>query len=343
MESFGEKINQDIDLSDNIQTKYVISSESNYVFHPLKYLEGLKTVLLDSDVRIYEDSRVLSVDRFENYFLCKVNGHFIKAEKVVLALHYPYFLKPLFIPFKVHLEKSYVGARKSSDNKFFNAISIDQPVKSIRYHYDGENKYQIFLDGSRNICMDTDDCKHFDKLEDNDLDFEYLWSNIDIITGDRLPYIGEIYNNLYLGTGYNTWGMTNGSLAGKVISDIILEKENKYVKLFDPLRGAKFKERIVAIGSSLKGFISGSIMLRKYLYRGVVVYEKRNGKDVAVYVDEDGGEHVVYTRCPHLKCGLILNEKELTWDCPCHGSRFDIDGKCIQGPSNYDIFYRKKE
>ena len=61
-----------------------------------------------------------------------------------------------------------------------------------------------------------------------------------------------------------------------------------------------------------------------------------------IYVDDEGEEHIVYNLCPHMKCSLIFNEIEKTWDCPCHGSRFNIDGKSIEGPSNYDITYSEE-
>ena len=69
-------------------------------------------------------------------------------------------------------------------------------------------------------------------------------------------------------------------------------------------------------------------------------FERRNGKNISIYTDGNKKEHIVYSICPHLKCNLIFNEVEKTWDCPCHGSRFDIDGKCIDGPSNYYITYK---
>ena len=67
---------------------------------------------------------------------------------------------------------------------------------------------------------------------------------------------------------------------------------------------------------------------------------KINGEKVAIYKDTNGKEHIVYNRCPHMKCGIVFNEVENTWDCLCHGSRFDLDGKCIEGPSNYDISFK---
>lgn len=71
-----------------------------------------------------------------------------------------------------------------------------------------------------------------------------------------------------------------------------------------------------------------------------IEYKKIDGEDVCIYFDDEG-EHIVYRKCPHMGCHLIFNEVECTWDCPCHGSRFDIDGKCINGPSNRDISYKK--
>ena len=149
---------------------------------------------------------------------------------------------------------------------------------------------------------------------------------------------------MLIGTGYNTWGMTNGSLAGKILSDIILKKENKYINLFNPMRKIN-KGKIInfplILGSNAYSFIKSKIYKNKKWYPNTVRFEKRNGKNIAIYIDENKKEHIVYNLCPHLKCSLNFNEIELTWDCPCHGSRFDIDGNCIEGPSNYNITYKE--
>ena len=176
---------------------------------------------------------------------------------------------------------------------------------------------------------------------------QYVWSNHDIITNDYLPYIGCLKSgdtSLLMGTGYNTWGMTNGSLAGKILSDMILEQENKYIPLFDPHRRKNIesiKSIPINIYCSIKPFIQNKLFKKKSWYSKNIYFDKRNGKDVAIYKDENNKEHIVYNKCPHLKCSLIFNETEKTWDCPCHGSRFNIDGECIQGPSNYDIKFKK--
>ena len=98
----------------------------------------------------------------------------------------------------------------------------------------------------------------------------------------------------------------------------------------------------VYIFNNAKSFIVNKLIKNKKWYSRRVKFYSYDGKCLAMYKDENGDKHIVYNKCPHLGCSLIFNEIEKTWDCPCHSSRFDIDGKCIKGPSNYDISYNKK-
>ena len=91
------------------------------------------------------------------------------------------------------------------------------------------------------------------------------------------------------------------------------------------------------IGCNVKSIIKST---KNNVNNSNVIYKKINGEKVAIYKDTNGKEHIVYNRCPHMKCGIVFNEVENTWDCLCHGSRFDLDGKCIEGPSNYDISFK---
>ena len=152
------------------------------------------------------------------------------------------------------------------------------------------------------------------------------------MTNDGLPYIGRLKDNILIATGYNTWGLTNGPLAGKILSDIITGKQNEYIELFNPKRMnlAKILGIIPNIYKNISGFIKGYIVKSNK-----VTYTKMNNKKVMIYQDKES--HTVNRKCPHFGCGLTYNEIEKTWDCPCHGSRFGIDGKCIMSPSNHDI------
>ena len=174
-------------------------------------------------------------------------------------------------------------------------------------------------------------------------DIKYYWFNYDVMTPDSIPIIGsygEDNPNLLIGTGYNTWGMTNGTLAGKILSDLILDNENKYSSMFSPTRNLNISKAINLTGFNLKSgftYILSKIKTNYSFYPKNVKVEIRNGKKCGIYIDEENKEHVVSNICPHMKCNLIFNVIDKTWDCPCHGSRFNIDGKAIKGPSVYDI------
>lgn len=320
-------------------------ARDTYVFHPLRYLYSLIEKCSRDNTFIYENTKIISIEKDNELFICKTHDNIIKTKYVVLAFHYPYFLFPFLMPFKTYIEKSYISAFKVKKNYKYSSISTSKPIVSMRYHKEDDVNYKIYLTNSHSTCFHDNYRDNFKVLFKNNKP-DYIWSNKDIITSDLLPFIGGINkdNTLLIGTGYNTWGMTNGSLAGKIISDIILKKDNKYVKLFDPLRGinlGKILNFLIILGSNLISFIKSRVYKQKKWYPSNVRFEKRNGKDVAIYIDSDKKEHIVYNKCPHLKCGLVFNETEKTWDCPCHGSRFDIDGKCIEGPSNYNISYKE--
>ncbi len=326
-----------------IDSLYAISVNDTAVFHPLKYLNALTRIITESGVEIYENSSVTSIRKGMNKYMCRVNGHIISANKVIIASHYPYFLFPYLMPLKTHLEKSYVSASIIDELKKFSAISLSKPIKSIRYH----NDCFIYSNKSHNLSTNYNYKSNFDdlivELSKMSLKPEILWSNHDLMTEDNLPYIGYIGENLLIGTGYNTWGMTNGSLAGKIISDIILNKGNEFIDLFNPMRnkGIGIVKYPANMFYSIKSYIDSKISKNKSWYKDSVVFKKIGDTNIAIYIDEEKKEHIVYNQCPHLKCSLIFNESEKTWDCPCHGSRYNIDGKCLTGPSNKDITFRK--
>lgn len=321
--------------------------DDTYVFHSIKFVNALADICSKRGVSIFENTKIISMDEVSDGYICKTKNNSIRAKYVVLALHYPYFLSPFWMPFKGYLEKSYIEAFQVEKNYKFSAITVSSPVVSIRYHSDNDKNYQLYLSKSHNLAVKNDEEENFqDMLNENSTKPDYLWSNKDIMTIDALPFIGCVNDNrkLLIGTGYNTWGMTNGILAGKILSDIILCNDNKYIELFSPTR--KFNVSVlgnasIILGSNAYSFIKSKISKNKSWYSDRVKFEMRNGKNVAIYIDDEKKEHIVYNICPHMKCSLIFNEVEKTWDCPCHGSRFDLDGKCIEGPSNYNITYRE--
>lgn len=332
----------------NIDNFYNISVSDTAYFHPVKYLVKLAEICSNNGVNIYENTNIVDIRKDNEDIICYTDNYKINAKKVVIACYYPFFLFPFLFPLKGHLERSYLSATKVSDNKDVSGINVAKNTKSFRYHTDSVNNYLLFLSNSHNLAFKYNVKENFNELllelQKLNLTPDYIWSNEDIITNDYLPYIGELKENLYLETGYNTWGMTNGSIAGKIISDLILNKENKYSNLFDPKRIMPISNIVSTtydIFSSAKPFVENKVIKNKPFYSDRVIFTKKNGKNIAIYIDTNNREHIVYNTCPHLKCSLNFNEVELTWDCPCHSSRFDIDGNCIKGPSCYSIKYKK--
>jgi len=321
--------------------------EDTYIFNPIKYLEGLYKILNDKGIKIYEQTKIVDIRKVDDYYLCYTKNNCIKAKNVVLACHYPFFLFPMLMPVRCSLEKSYIVVSKVLKDKKFTCINTDYPVYSCRFYNDGKNIYQISLAKSNNLSKVQDNWHFFNRVKEifdlKEEDIVMKYTNIDIMTPDHMPYIGKIKDGLYIGVGYNTWGMANGTLAGKLLANEILGRENEYHKVFHPNRFGfpNLVKLPFFIWNNAKSFIETKINKNKNWYTSRVLFVKKDGKNLGIYVDDDGIKHIVYNKCPHLGCSLIFNEVEKTWDCPCHSSRFNVDGICIKGPSNYDISYKE--
>lgn len=321
-----------------------ICVEDTYVFNPIKYLNGLKDIIKTK--MIYEQTKIKKIEYKNKQYTCYANDKKIIANQVIVACHYPFFLFPFLLPLKSHIEKSYLIATKTDKYKKASCINVSNPSISMRYYKDGNQVYQIFLTNSHNTAVKQNDKTNFENVKQffglKEEEIVAKWSNVDIITDDKLPYIGELKDNLYIATGLNTWGMTNGILSAKILSDAIKGIDNPYQELFKIYRSNRYqwKSLLPNVITSTIAFV-GSKFQKKKWYSNNLMFKKANGKNIAIYKDEHKKEHIVYTTCPHFGCSLIFNEEEKTWDCPCHSSRFNLDGKCIKGPSLYDISYKK--
>lgn len=326
----------------NIPCVDAIKVKDTYVFHPIKYIEKLKEVIKESNVQIYENTTAIDLDIKDDYYEIKTGKAKIKAKKLIICTHYPFFIIPGLIPLKLSLYNSYALSAKQ-ENENFNAINIDEETYSVRYYKDniivGGFSHPLYnhLDyKSEEDKLITFYQKHFKGMPDK------IWQTHDLTSHDYLPLIGRLnekHPNLLIATAFNKWGMTNGILAGKILSDLIKNKENKYENLFKLNRKITLKETLNFVASN---FMIGTTLVNSKLNKNKDFYNKSyvtniNGISCGVYTDKEGKEHIVKNTCPHFKCSLIFNNADKTWDCPCHGSRFDIDGNLIEGPSVFDI------
>ena len=323
------------DLPINIKSYKSFYVNDTYIFNPIKYLEGIYNIIKDK-IPVYENTKIIKIESLWTHFNCYTINHIIKAKKVIIATHYPYFLSPLYLPFKSYIEKSYIVVSKVNKDLDFTCISNGRNSYSLRFYNDKQNIYQISLAENHNTAFKQNDDYHFDKVKNifniKDSDIVMKYTNVDIMTMDNLPFIGKLKNNMYIASGFNTWGMTNGILSARIISNMILNKPNIYKDIFNPNR---FKL------TDLKK-LPYILYKNKPWYNSNLSFFYKKGKSLACYKDKNDVKHIIYNKCPHLGCSLIFNEAEKTWDCPCHSSRFNIDGKCIKGPSNYDISYKER-
>ena len=322
LSSFGEK-------TKDSKIKNGFSVDNNYTFNPSKYLNGLKKII-ESKVSIHENTIATSIKEVDNHYLVTTNNGTIKTTKIVLACHYPFFIIPYFFPVKTYVEREYVCAAKVKDPKKITIINIDKYLYSIRYYKD----YLIYGGIDHRLTSKIDYGNNYNKIKKESIEYfnlkpEYSWMNQDIVSNDKLPIIGEIKHNIYISTAYNAWGMTNSTIGAKLISDLIQDKDNEYVKLFNPKRInlPLIINSIIGLFYYLKAYIEG------VFHKSNPRYVKIKGIIYGVYTDKKGIEHKVKLICPHMKCSLVFNKEEKTWDCPCHGSRFDIDGNIIETPA----------
>ncbi|MBQ6630947.1 MAG: FAD-dependent oxidoreductase, partial [Romboutsia sp.] len=308
-------------------------------FNPLKFLKDIS-----KDLLIYENTRALEIK--EN--LVVTNRGNINAENIVVATHYPIMNTPGYYFMRMHQERSYVIALENAQDVNGMYRDFDKNGYSFRNYKD-----LLLLGGIGQRTGENEKGKSYDKLRKiarelypNSIE-KYHWSAQDCMTIDKIPYIGrysEDTPNVYVATGFNKWGMTTSMVSAMIISDMILGKENDFSEIFSPNRfdfSLSIKNLATDMIETTKNFIAQKIYIPssqiEHIKNGHAGIVEHNGEKVGVYKDNDGKEFIVSTKCPHLGCQLAWNADELTWDCPCHGSRFDYKGKLIGSPSTKDL------
>lgn len=326
-----KKMGAPIELHDKLpldcHEKLCCSVSDTYVFHPLEYINGLLASIGKTSLSIYENTRMINFNK-ENgiYKIYLKNGHIIQAKELVFAGCYPPMLIPGFFPIRTYLEKDFVECYKVDAKYQFSAINLDKDLLSIRFFEDFciKTKHSFILGKSaitkKNLLAQTS--------------VQYAWSNYDLVTADSLPiigYIGNGKNGFYIASGFQTWGMTNSNLSARIIRDLLLEEKKQYFNIFNPNRTPSFVSLIYGLRNlflNIYHFIESYIPL---FQKEKIILE--NGKRIGVVRDLYGKVHRVQLTCPHMNCGLVYNRKERTWDCPCHGSRFSVDGELLRGPA----------
>lgn len=322
------------------QVKGAVCFENQAQFHPLLFLKAVA-----KELTVYEKTKVLSVRGHE----VRTEKGTVSARQIVFATHYPITNIPGFYFLRQHQERSYVLAVSGAEKPKGIYYGVDQKGISFR-----STKQGLLLGGGGHRTGENPKGGAYGQLERAAKEYYPdcveigRWSAQDCMPHDGLPFIGRysIFRPYwYVATGFQKWGMTGAMLSAIIICDLICGRANPYERLFKPQRlhffaslGALLKD----VGESVKGLCKGFFHLP---FRTVDSLADGHGgvvrigfKRFACYKDNLGNLHRISARCPHMGCQLEWNPDERSWDCPCHGSRYDVDGRLLDDPAQKEKY-----
>jgi len=313
-------------------------------FHPVKYVAGLAATVPGNGCHVFEDSRAIDYapDR-----VVTERGTVI-ARHVVMATHLPLGQVGLYYATNAPHAEPVIAApiRGSLTGMYKNA---KQPGRSIRTHRGEDGRTWAVVAGSHYKPGETG--KERESLADIERwlvetfdtgPIEYRWINEDYAPIDGAPFIGwsSRKHGYLVATGFDAWGISNGTVAAEIIADLATGKENRWLEIFDarrvkPIAGAPdfVKENLSVAAHLVGGYLGGKAKSYEELGSGEAAILKIDGDNVAAFRDEQGTLHAVSAVCTHMGCLVGWNDTDRTWDCPCHGSRFELSGEVIHGPA----------
>ena len=318
-------------------------------FHPLKYLSALAEAIHREGSRIFTDTHA---DQIEGGVPALVHAgkHVVTADAVVVATNVPVNDR-VAIHTKQAPYMTYVVAARVPPGSVPTVLSWDT---GDPYHYLRLYDDLLIVGGEDHKTGQASDTpERYAQLEawararfPEMGQVELAWGGQVMETQDFLAFIGRNpmdHENVYVATGDSGMGITHGTIAGMLLSDLILGRTNPWEALYDPSRvtlraAGDFARENSNVALQYTDWLTGGDVASAADVRpgsGAIV--RRGLEKIAVYRDEQGQVHQCLAKCPHLGCLVHWNPAETTWDCPCHGSRFDRYGKVISGPANRDL------
>ncbi len=250
----------------------------------------------------------MGLPMYENTFVKEMRGNTavtdsgsVTAKTVIIATHFPFINKHGVYFLKLYQHRSYVLALENAGN--VDGMYVDSSKTGLSFRNYG--KYLLLGGGGHRTGKkggNWSELRYYAKLYYPQSKEYCHWAAQDCISLDGVPYIGKYSNRtaqLFTATGFNKWGMTGAMLSAIMLSDTVLGKNNEYANLFDPSRSILKPQLFINSFESVINLLS---------FTG--------------------------RRCPHLGCALHWNSAERSWDCACHGSRFDEKGKVLNNPAN---------
>ncbi len=312
---------------------------------PLALCRGLADTLTARGVTIVEGTPVTAVDETGTGCTVVAGGQQIHCDAAVVTTHLP-IVDPAFLAGRIRPERSYVVAGPSSRLGLDAMYWAHDDGWSLRPWASADGLLVLVGGESHTMTDHVSTAQHYAALTHTatarfGVDVQHRWSAFDYRTTDGAPFIGRLSprsRRRYVATGFHKWGMTTSMVAAMIISAQIAGTHSPYLGVFDSTRIAPtLSTQLVSNAAKVAGrFVGDRIAARRTDALpepggGVVV--RRRGKDVAVSRDRSGRLHAVRATCTHLGCLVQFNDGDQSWDCPCHGSRFDLDGAVLDGPA----------
>ena len=328
-------------------------------FHPLKYLRGLADAILRLGGRIYTGTHAEEIKGGTPAQVRTAAGHHIRAAAVIVATNTP-INDRVVIHTKQAPYRTYVVAFRVRRDVIPPGLfwDNDDPYHYIRLKASKEDEasgYDYLIVGGEDhktgqpedlgapfMALEQWTKKHFPVVED----VTHRWSGQVMEPIDSLGFIGHNpldQKNVYIATGDSGNGITHGTIVGMLIPDLILGRENAWEQLYDPRRkslrsvGQFAKENLNVAAQYSDLVLPGEVKSVDEIAPGTGAIIREGLHKLAVYKDEAGALTKRSAVCTHLGCIVGWNAVEKTWDCPCHGSRFDKNGNVVNGPANYAL------
>ena len=341
---FDADITVDTELP--IKIEGALRFDRQAAIHPLEFAKAILNNICERGCKIYEHTKAIYPEK--NVIVTDKGKIF--AEKVVISTRFPFADKRGLYFAKLYQQRSYILLLKSTQKMNGYYVGADNRGLSFRPYKDSllvcgtedENGklYNGFFDLIGRVIDIYPDCEVVSK-----------WSAEDCITHDAIPYIGRyrsLGGEVYVATGFNKWGISSSLVAGSLISDLIVKGHSPYEEVFSPSRSILqngTKSFLMHTAEIAGEFISDIVTVpskkAKELSKGESAVASDGSRKVCACRDEKG-LHELQHRCTHMGCPLKWNEAEKTWDCPCHGSRFDKEGTVINGPAGKNLPHIKK-
>jgi glycine/D-amino acid oxidase-like deaminating enzyme/nitrite reductase/ring-hydroxylating ferredoxin subunit len=324
-------------------------------FHPLKYFAALADAIERLGGRLFSGTHVESVEGGDQAHVKVKDGPVVKATSLVVTTNTPIndllAIHTKQAPYLTYVIGAEVPAGSVGEALYWDTL---REYHYIRLQPGTNGKAVLIIGGEDHKSGQADDQKErWGRLESWARErfpmlgaIEYHWSGMVMETTDGLAFIGRNpgdKNNVYISTGDSGMGMTHGTIAGMLLTDLIQGRENPWSKIYDPSRkpvsGMAWKEYVVENANMAKEYVvdwlgGSDVSSPEEIAKGSGAVLREGISKVAIFRDKKGDFHRCSAICPHLGCIVHWNDAEKTWDCPCHGSRFDSLGAVINGPAN---------